>query len=408
MELLNITEQPFNDNSVVEYQYHTYQPNISGTLDYNDETRITIQDLDAYTAPCNSYLYIEGKLTKEDGTAATKLEFINNGVAFLFREIRYELNGIVIDSVRNVGLVSTLFNYLSLNENESVCMQNAGWFPKQKEGGTPKILADAQGNFNVCIPLGFLVGFFEDFRKIIINMRQELVLVRNSNDLDSITSTDDAEKPKITISKLFWRVPHVTVGMSEQLRLNKIISRNVDLPITFRSRELIEYPSLPPSSRHTWPVKTSTKVETPRHVIIAFQKDKKGKNTADMSKFDNCDLRSIRIFLNSERYPYNDLYLDFKNNKFATLYQMFADFQESYYPHKINQPIFNPNEFKDIAPIAHIDCSRQKEALQTGSVIMRIEFETGTPTTPDINAYCLILHEKHYTYNPLTKIVRQH
>ncbi|KAJ8967727.1 hypothetical protein NQ314_002673 [Rhamnusium bicolor] len=97
MELLNITNQPFSDNSIEEYQFHTYQPNISGTLDYNDETRIPIQDLDAYTAPCNSYSYNEGKLTQEDGSATTKLEFINNVIAFLFREIRYEMNGIVID-----------------------------------------------------------------------------------------------------------------------------------------------------------------------------------------------------------------------------------------------------------------------------------------------------------------------
>ncbi|KAJ8931855.1 hypothetical protein NQ314_015197 [Rhamnusium bicolor] len=291
MELLNITNQPFSGNSIEDYQFHTYQPNISGTLDYNDETRIPIQDLDAYTAPCNSYLYIEGKLTQEDGSATTKLEFINNAIAFLFREIRYEMNGIVIDSVRNVGLVSTLKNYLSYNENESVFMQNAGWFPKKKTSTSEKIIADVNGNFNVCIPLKLLVGFFEDFRKLIINMRQELVLIRNSNDVDSVTSIDDTQKPKITINKLFWKVPHVTLSISEQLRINKITNRNVELPIKFRSWELIEYPSLPTSNRHTWPVKTSTKVETPRHVIIAFQKDRKGKITSDMSKFDNCDLK---------------------------------------------------------------------------------------------------------------------
>ncbi|KAJ8931854.1 hypothetical protein NQ314_015196 [Rhamnusium bicolor] len=87
---------------------------------------------------------------------------------------------------------------------------------------------------------------------------------------------------------------------------------------------------------------------------------------------------------------------------------MFATFQESYYRQKINQPIFNPLEFKELAPITHIDCSRQKEIIQAGSVVMRIEFETDTATTTDITAYCLILHEKHFTYNPLTKIVRQH
>ncbi|KAJ8975098.1 hypothetical protein NQ317_017865 [Molorchus minor] len=158
MDLLNVTSEPFSDNSVEDYQFHTYQPYIPGNLNYNDEIRIPIQDLDTFTAPCNSYLYIEGKLMKSDGTVATKLQFINNGIAFLFRELRYEPNGIVVDSVRNVGLVSTIKNYLSYNENESVLLQNAGWFPNKS--ANQKILVDASGNFNVCIPLKLLMGFF--------------------------------------------------------------------------------------------------------------------------------------------------------------------------------------------------------------------------------------------------------
>ncbi|KAJ8972050.1 hypothetical protein NQ317_001520 [Molorchus minor] len=406
MDLLNVTSEPFSDNSVEDYQFHTYQPYIPGNLNYNDEIRIPIQDLDTFTAPCNSYLYIEGKLMKSDGTVATKLQFINNGIAFLFRELRYELNGIVVDSVRNVGLVSTIKNYLSYNENESVLLQNAGWFPNKS--ANQKILVDASGNFNVCIPLKLLMGFFEDFRKVIINMKQELVLIRSSNDNDAITSLDDTEIPKIDIQKLYWKVPHVTVSIQEQLRLNKTINKNVELPIKFRSWELIEYPSLSSTTRHTWPVKTTTKVETPRHVIVAFQNDRKNRITTDMSKFDHCDLKNIRIFLNSERYPYNDLFIDFENNKYATLFEMYANFQESYYSNKTNQPIFNPTDFKLHAPLAHIDCSRQKETLQTGSIVMRIEFETERPTSANTTAYCLILHERHFTYNPLTKIVKQY
>ncbi|KAJ8928867.1 hypothetical protein NQ314_018502 [Rhamnusium bicolor] len=109
-------------------------------------------------------------------------------------------------------------------------------------------------------------------------MKQELVLIRNSNDMDSISSEDESEEPKIDIQKLYWRVPHVTVSIPEQLRLNKIVNRNIELPIKFRSWELIEYPSLSATTRHTWPVKTTTKVETPRHVIIAFHKARKGKS----------------------------------------------------------------------------------------------------------------------------------
>lgn len=399
MDILNVMQQPLIDNSIVDLEYHNYQPFVTSKFDYNDEIRIPIQELDAYTLPCESMLYLEGKLTKEDGKPTTKLKFINNAFCYLFREIRYEMNGIVVDSNRNVGLTSTIKSYLSYNESESIKLQNAGWFPKESE------ISDG-GKFNVCIPLKILMGFFEDYKKIILNMKQELVLIRSSNDLDAVVAPDDTEKPKITIDKLYWRVPHVSVGIPQQLSLTKILDKNVEILVPFRSWELIEYPSLTQTTRHTWPVKTTTKLETPRHVIVAFQTNKKNKITSNMSKFDHCNLTNIRVFLNSERYPYNDLFLDFKDNKFATLYEMFSNFRQSYYE-KEKEPIFNPKKFKDIAPIIHIDCSRQKETIQSGSVIVKLELEVAENMPDETTAYCLILHDRLFRYNPLTKLVRQ-
>ncbi|XP_050516112.1 uncharacterized protein LOC126890974 [Diabrotica virgifera virgifera] len=232
MEILHVSGQPFSDTTIEAYQYHTYQPYTSN-LNYNDEIRINIQDLDAYTLPCNSYIYIEGKMLTDDNKVPTKFQFINNGISYLFRELRYELNGVTIDSVRNIGLISTLKNYLSLNENQSKLLQNAGWFPKED-----KLKIDTHGNFNVCIPLKIWSGFFEDFQKIIINMRQELVLIREKDDIDAIIATDETETPKIEINKLYWNVPHILPNISEQLRLNKIVRSNTELPIKFRLNSL--------------------------------------------------------------------------------------------------------------------------------------------------------------------------
>ncbi|KAJ8966994.1 hypothetical protein NQ314_003170 [Rhamnusium bicolor] len=70
----------------------------------------------------------------------------------------------------------------------SVLFENAGWFPKKITPTTApnkEILVDSNGNFNVCISMKLLLGSFEDFRKLIINMKQELVLIRDSNDNDT-------------------------------------------------------------------------------------------------------------------------------------------------------------------------------------------------------------------------------
>jgi len=251
------------------------------------------------------------------------------------------------------------------------------------------------------------MGFFEDYKKILLNCKQELVILRDTSDLNAIYTTDETEIPKVTLSKITWNVPHISVGIPQELSLTKIIDKNTDIIIAFRSWELVEYPELLKINRHNWSVKTSTKVETPRHIILAFQKSKRDLKTSDMSKFDDIGLRNIKVFLNAIRYPYNDLNLDIESNKLAILYEMYSNFQTSYYNVQSQHPILDPIQFKDKAPIVYINCLHQKDSLQDGPVVMRVEFELNKDLDKDTSAYCLILHDKIFTYNPLTKSVKQ-
>lgn len=85
---------------------------------------------------------------------------------------------------------------------------------------------------------------------------------------------------------------------------------------------------------------------------------------------------------------------------------MYSQFQKSYYG-IAPEPIFSPKEFNDYGPITYIDCSRQKEVIETGPIVMRVEFELHEDITDKISAYCLVLHDRIFSYNPLTKTVRQ-
>jgi len=44
----------------------------------------------------------------------------------MFDEIRYELNGVEIDRNRNIGITSTIKNYVSLMTKRQLIMRNAG------------------------------------------------------------------------------------------------------------------------------------------------------------------------------------------------------------------------------------------------------------------------------------------
>jgi len=45
----------------------------------------------------------------------------------MFDEIRYELDDVEIDRNRNVGVTSTLKNYVTMSSEKSVIARNAGW-----------------------------------------------------------------------------------------------------------------------------------------------------------------------------------------------------------------------------------------------------------------------------------------
>lgn len=74
-------------------------------------------------------------------------------------------------------------NYVSVYEPQSKFLENTGWFPTCNAN---TLLSDNVGNFDVSIPLSILFGFAEDYQKIVVNSRHELILTRARSDVNAI------------------------------------------------------------------------------------------------------------------------------------------------------------------------------------------------------------------------------
>lgn len=406
MDILDIKHGPVFDETLWEKELHTHNPYASSKLGNNDEIRIPIQHQDAYTLPSESYIYIEGRVLEKDENTTSKVPFINNAMAFLFEEIRYEISGIVVDSTKKVGISSTLKGLVSLSPNDTNALKTAGWIVPT----ATKILPNSSGYFDCCVPLRLLLGFAEDYRRIIINVKQELVLLRSSSDVDSIQA-DSGTTPttlewKLKLDKIVWRVPHVRLADERRVSLLRMLDSDRDIVVPFRSWEMHEWPVLPTTQRQTWAVKTSSNLEKPRYVIFALQTNKRYNITANASSFDHCKLTNIKLFLNSQFFPYDSLNVMFSKDRYGILYDMYARFQSSYYG-KTNSPLLNPETFKSLAPIVVIDCSKQNESIKSSTVDIRIEFELEENIPDQTTAYCLILHDTIVTYTPLTGVVKR-
>ena len=196
-----------------------------------------------------------------------------------------------------------------------------------------------------------------------------------------------------------------TYSSGRHWKLLSILDKNSELTINFRTWELYEYPTLPTTDKQSWMVKSATQLEKPRYVIVAFQTERKNKLDKNVSLFDHCKLTNLKLYLNSEVYPYDNLNINFTKHQCANLYEMYAEFQRSYYDSK-TQPLFHLQNFKEYAPIGVIDCSRQNEILNAGTVDIRLEMEFESAVPANTTCYCLIIHDRIVKYSPLTGLVR--
>ena len=396
--ILNIKTPIKFDNSISKIEFHSYNPFLT-SYDTSDEIRIAVQHQDLYLLPSESFLLIEGSLTEIVSPNTASLS--NNAMSFLFDEIRYELNGIEIDRTRHTGITSALKNYVSLTPSESTMSYKAAWYPP--ESGQ---IAPNNGNFNFCVPLKLLLGFAEDYKKIMINAKHELVLIRSRTNANAMVTSSETSVPKLKISKIQWHMPHVTVADEEKLRLLKIVGSGQPIKMNFRSWDMYEYPILPTTNHHTWTIKTSNQLEKPRYIIVAFQTDRKNLYGKDSSQFDHCELTDIKAFLNSEKYPYNDMNIKYSHDQYTLLYDMYTRFQQSYYGNT-NQPLLTWRAFKNNAPIVVIDCSRQNESVKAGPVDVKLEMKFSSNLNSKTTGYCLLLHDRIVEYNPLTSEVKK-
>jgi hypothetical protein len=125
----HLTKKLKFDNSIRREEWHIYSPSTSQKIEPNDEVRIPIHYQDIYTTSHDSCLLLEGKISKKDGTTIANgyTVLTNNCFAYLFDEIRYEIFGVEVDKVKNVGITSTIKNYVSMDSAEKVKYEQAGW-----------------------------------------------------------------------------------------------------------------------------------------------------------------------------------------------------------------------------------------------------------------------------------------
>lgn len=394
MEALDIFQGAVFENGITKNELITYHP-LSTQFSNNAEVRFLIQNQQVLAKISDSYIYIEGKITNVKKDKPFKLS--NNSFLHLFQEVRFLLNEHLISSVREPGLVSLARGLLCLNDKQTKALTIAGF---DISGAESTIYNKTTNTFQTIIPLRFMFSLFEDYQKVFVNLRQELILIRAKNDVNAYVGEADIT---FDISKITWRVPHLSVDNNLQLQLLKGIKnekRLVDVP--HRQWTLHILPEVKDTRQINWRVTNFPRFQKPRFIIVAFQSDRKDNPGKDVSEFDHCNITSLRAYLNDVCFPYETFETDFSKNNWVHYYNKYSTFQELYLSKNYGEPLLTYNQFKN-QPLFVINCREQNTAIASTIYDLKIEIEVGENIPHNTNIYAFVVSDNLIQYNPMTE-----
>ncbi|XP_060066426.1 uncharacterized protein LOC132546722 [Ylistrum balloti] len=414
MNILNFTEAPMKDESIEEYEHHEYDPITGTNLNNPGELRINIETQDLFTHPSESYLIIEGRLTKTDGTAYANddnVTLTNNALMYLFSNIKYQLSGQEIESLFHPGQGTTMLGLLKYPDDFSKSQGlNQLWYKDTSAAASAAAAAgnagfsvrqsyiikspDPKGTFSFRVPLKHIFGFCEDYDKIVYGMKQTLTLVRKT-DNDAIFRNANVDDGKITLEKVSWFMPHVLPADAENFQLYKTLDSNALLPVIYRIRQCDSI-SVTQSTSFTWRLSVKSAPERPRYIIVGFQTDKDGDQEQNPSIFDNVNVRNIFVMLNSARYPAVDYNLSFPKQQFSRAYGDAAAFRSKFYnmDELVSNPNITPADYKTLFPLFVFDVSKQSERLKTAVTDIQIKMQFNANVPAGTEAFAVVISDK--------------
>src|ERR1044072_3588381 len=391
---LNWKESLERDDSIKRFEYRDYEPFTGTTLNKSTDKRISVQNQDEFLLPSRSYIYIEGSLKKEDestfekdqpgtGTGAGRelyINLINNGIMYLFSRVDYQLGNETIEGYSNPGQTSTMKGLLTYPINYSEGM-NFMWAPDKCDKICPKInnsgymerhnylFKNASGNFSVAIPLNHIFGFCENYDKVIYGIKHQLTLRRKEHDNDAILKSSDKDSEgiykvpdgKIILSKIVWRIPHVTLTDKYMIKLSNDIQNKIVLNVNFLNRQCESVEVNQGQKQFDWRLNVTAGSEKPRFIILAFQE--------------------------------MDLQLDFNENHYTTAYKMLSDYF-NHILYKEKNCSITLLEYRNLYPLLVFDVSKQSEKLKNSVTDIKITAAFQKNISKPTKAYALVLSER--------------
>jgi hypothetical protein len=439
-DYLNILDPIIYDNSIEFLQYSEHTPQSQNNLDNpGGIIQIDINATDAYLLPAKSYIQIKGQLVRNDNNNPfdenIEIALVNNAMMYLFENITYQIGTTAVESITSPGQVTSMLGYLSYPDDFNTCAGLMSCWSKDttehansaKYESSAAVAAGAaiaashftprenpnynqgfavrrgllknavpRGSFSFLIPFDHVFGF-GTYNKVIYNIKHSLKFTRKSTDDQAIHRAANVQNGKVKLTSISWRVPEVKLELTKLVELRDIIESKEIIPVGFQARTTDS--TVVNQTRHfTWRTNVISGVEKPRWIIVGFQTDKNETQEQNPAVFDNLNLTSASARLNTEKYPNDDIVINFPANDYAVLYEMFDNFKKEYYGFNslVGGTQVNFPAFKSLYPIIVFDVRHQNEKLAVGSIDMQLKFKFQHAVPANTYAYVTIISDRVY------------
>ncbi|XP_065645736.1 uncharacterized protein LOC136076191 [Hydra vulgaris] len=248
-EVLNFTEMLCVDNGIEGNEFHEYEPANDQNLNSAGDIRINIEQQNLLTLPSEAFLLFEGRLVKAEGTAYANTDAVaptNNGQATaMLGMLRYSNDFQLTQGLNQL--------WYKDNTTTAVIADNSGFATRQAylvQKPTTK------ETFSFFVPLRHIIGYCDDYDKVIYGLKHKITLVRNSDD-NAIFKLAGVAVGKVNLNKISLFMPHVQPSDAERFKLYKQIESKVTLPVSFRRRQC-ETISVPQATTFSWRLSVNT------------------------------------------------------------------------------------------------------------------------------------------------------
>ena len=430
-DILQITEDIPVDDSIYEYEYKEYNSIVETDLNRGSIV-LTIESQDIYTHPAESFLVIEGQLAVPVAPPlagvgpyadADVVTLINNGMMYLFSDVRYHLASHEIEVLQNPGHATTMLGLLKYPDDFTKSQGlNQLWLPdtnidnnnianKVDNKGFKKRneyiiqTANPKGTFSFKIPLKHFLGFCEDYKKILYGMQQRLTLTR-TNDDNAIFRTAATDAGIVRLDKIRWFMPHVIPSDAYRLQLDKVIEKKEKIPVGYRMLQC-DISQVPTNQKtFTWRLGVKSSPDIPRFIIVGFQSGKNNNQEQNPAIFDHLYVRNIYVTLNAKRYPDTDYDNDFNKNQYSRIYGDVSSFRKKFFnmDELVSNSGIEPIDYKRLFPLYVFDVTKQSEKLKTSVSVIHIKafFDNdpagGNNPPADTMAYAVIISDRLFHF----------